>query len=100
MTDEFRVPEEHCPNCLSKLDAVTCCNDDKRGPAPGDVTICFYCATVLCFADGLRVEECNQEQFAQLPEELQEEIEKIIRKVKAFHAPVPVFFDEGEDYNW
>ena len=38
-----------CPQCGKTLDGFTSAALDGARPKPGDVSICFYCATVLEF---------------------------------------------------
>ena len=71
MTDlaTTRTPSVRCPACGHVLDAATSTEGD-HAPAPGDLSVCAYCATVLTFDDGLRVEVLPQEQLDALrPEE-------------------------------
>lgn len=36
-----------CPKCKTKLDGFTSVSEDSVVPESGDVTICFYCSSVL-----------------------------------------------------
>lgn len=53
----FEYPETSCPMCHHVLDAVAI---DPRAPRdrsqPGDFTICFYCAAILVFREGSRID--------------------------------------------
>jgi hypothetical protein len=47
-----------CPTCDKRLDGATAIVVDGKkdlGPAPGDITVCAYCQTILLFDDRLRM---------------------------------------------
>lgn len=52
MTRGVRVPNApSCPACLSKIDGATVLSSEEQAqPAPGDVTVCLYCGSLLEFA--------------------------------------------------
>ena len=47
-----RTPAQFCPACFSLLSAASSLKNDVV-PAPGDFSICVYCAAVLRFDDGM-----------------------------------------------
>lgn len=52
----MRDQQRRCPACSAVVDAATAMDGSDASPAPGDVTVCLYCARVLIFtADGLRL---------------------------------------------
>jgi hypothetical protein len=59
-----RVPKTECPKCKQPLDGATSMERDY-GPKTGDVSLCYYCATLLIYDDDLT-------QRKPTPEELKE----------------------------
>lgn len=53
-----RLAPSHCPRCGKNLDAATAPFAPVR-PQPGDVTVCFYCATVLEFTEDMGFKLAN-----------------------------------------
>jgi hypothetical protein len=49
------LPECACPTCGTKVNDATVVfhGASKASPAPGDVTVCIYCAAVSIFDDEL-----------------------------------------------
>lgn len=41
-----------CPSCGKKLDAATAVSEAAR-PKDGDLTVCFYCGSILVFGENL-----------------------------------------------
>lgn len=48
-----------CPKCGVSLDAATDASGGDAEPRPGDVTICFYCQSVLEFTEEMEFEKIN-----------------------------------------
>jgi hypothetical protein len=68
----------HCPSCSEKLDAAT--GHDGQGiPEAGDISVCFYCGTVLQFGENLTVHVASNATLQELPEDCKEQIAKISR---------------------
>ncbi len=53
MSVTTEMDEAACPACRRRTDAATSVCGDHR-PAPGDVTVCIGCATLLVFGQDLR----------------------------------------------
>jgi hypothetical protein len=51
----------HCPCCLSKINAVSSLNNEPEVPRHGDVTICCYCVEVLEFDEQLSLIKIRSE---------------------------------------
>lgn len=51
-----RTKPSTCPTCMTTLDAVTGMTDPDAMPEPGDVTVCFYCTTVLEYAEDMTLQ--------------------------------------------
>lgn len=49
--NSVRTSAYECPACYASLSAATCAGPEARKPAPGDLTVCFYCATVLVYTE-------------------------------------------------
>lgn len=49
--------DPHCPKCHAGCDGYTGLGKDgaKITPAPGDATICVYCAAILTFDDKMEL---------------------------------------------
>lgn len=58
---KFYLPEQPtCPVCGVRLSGAAPVNATTP-PSPGDFTVCVHCATVLCYAEGLRPRVMTQE---------------------------------------
>ena len=67
-----RLPSSACPGCGTKVDCSTHFGD--RRPEPGDVSICFYCASLLQFNNSLHLEAISEEELSRLPQPLQRKL--------------------------
>lgn len=65
MSDHLLPNKDGCPVCFHRLDAAACIEEDAH-PKPGDLTVCFYCATLLRFDDQLRHVKLEHGEFSQL----------------------------------
>ena len=72
-----------CPTCSKTLSGSTSTN--PRPPAPGDITVCAYCGTVLVFADA-GFDKLTAEARAQLPADTRAELEAAERIVAQLRA--------------
>lgn len=61
-----RLAPSRCPNCGEPLDAATSPDPDARPPAPGDVSVCIACSTILVFDHGLKLALPSPAQLDQL----------------------------------
>lgn len=52
-----------CPKCGKLLDGVSHVGDGEIRPTPGDVSICFYCASALVFDENLGLALMSEELF-------------------------------------
>jgi hypothetical protein len=75
----------NCPCCKKELDAATSINEKDALPSPGNLSICFYCATVSRFDKDLKLEELTTEQFAKFPEEFKINVRNIREKILEFN---------------
>lgn len=62
-SSDYRVKPNICPNCGKTLDAATACEGDRK-PAPGDFTVCIYCAIILRFDNDMNLREVTKEELA------------------------------------
>ena len=53
--------ERVCPSCSADLPLQTCISPEDAEPAPGDVSICFYCAELLVYDDDLNLSVCPED---------------------------------------
>lgn len=66
-----RVKACKCPNCDADLDATTDPTNQNNAPEAGDITICFYCETLLEFKEDMTLAEINIK-------ELQPEVQDLV----------------------
>lgn len=72
----MRVPASACPKCGAVLDAAT--EVSRRGPPrEGDFTVCIECLSLLTFEAGLTLRRLTEEEFAGLPAETVENLDRI-----------------------
>lgn len=78
-----KIDDDICPNCKSVLNTCTGVNSDQN-PSPGDITICFYCGSVLKFNDDMTLLELTTEDYVTMPKDALFEIimvqQQIIKK--------------------
>ena len=55
-SEDYRMPECHCPYCGKKISAASNAIDEGE-PKVGDVTICLYCGEVAMFDADLHLRE-------------------------------------------
>ena len=86
-----RLPAARCPVCAAKHDAVTAAVDstgallpDSKRPAPGDLSICFYCGALLQFAPDMSL-LCFD--IAKLDEDSQFQIRRV--QIAVQHKSMP-----------
>lgn len=65
--ESHHTPLQPCPACSTLLDRA-CGMDlpERRGPRPGDATICTQCATFMIFNDDMSVRLMNQAEESEL----------------------------------
>jgi len=68
---------DHCPVCEHDLDAATSVKGEKGIPGPGDIGICFYCASVHTFGPDLKRRRTLREEFRQLDPEQRIELRRL-----------------------
>lgn len=56
-------PGRACPACKREVDDDTNLNPtDARGPEPGDVSVCLYCAHLNIFTENLGLRSASKEE--------------------------------------
>jgi hypothetical protein len=65
----LRTKKTPCPSCQKVLDAVTATDHKDHKPSPGDLTVCFYCAALLCFDFFLDLQIAQPEDLKGITEE-------------------------------
>lgn len=63
-----KINDDICPNCKSVLNACTGVNSEQN-PSPGDITICFYCGSVLKFSDDMTLVEPTIDDYVAMPKD-------------------------------
>lgn len=85
----FRIESKpHCPKCNTTLDGGMGIEDITARPKPGDITICVYCESLLCFTDDLQLRAMTFKERIELPEETQRALNfglDKLREVKKEH---------------
>lgn len=76
--------KDHCPKCNKLLDAATDANGVSI-PDPGDLSICFYCHTMLKFSDDMALRELTEIEFEALPVDEKRMILKAQLEIINFH---------------
>ena len=56
-----------CPSCKANLDAATKFAGPAGGPKPGDLSVCFYCGSMLEFDASLRLKFIDTVTWDSLP---------------------------------
>jgi hypothetical protein len=51
--ESIELPPSNCIGCGKLVDAATPVDIKTVTPAPGDITICFYCGHIMVYADDL-----------------------------------------------
>jgi hypothetical protein len=58
----------NCPACGADLEASTSVNGDYH-PKPGDLSMCVYCTSFLCFTQGLALRMATEAELAELDDD-------------------------------
>jgi hypothetical protein len=70
----FKVPDQKCPTCGTKLSAATAVKHDDS-PKPGSLTVCIECGTVLEFSESMELRVMTPEQVAELAPEMRQQLQ-------------------------
>jgi hypothetical protein len=64
----YEVPKCTCPHCKADLDraGLSAVDDDGEGPAPGDFSVCVYCARPLAFAEDMTLRPCTEDGVSEV----------------------------------
>jgi hypothetical protein len=62
-------PNAKCPHCGKPNTGATGLESLENIPAPGNFSICLYCAELGIFCDDLSIRRVTREDIAQLPPE-------------------------------
>lgn len=66
-TKSEKVPLQFCPECHKGLDGATLMSEGKRmRPSPGDISVCFFCATILRFDEKGVMVRATREDIGEL----------------------------------
>jgi hypothetical protein len=77
---DVRLEEQPCPVCGHRLDAATVLTDPgKVMPVVGDLTVCVGCASILIFADGMRLEKPSAETLREMRRAQPDEFDTLLR---------------------
>lgn len=72
---------DFCPSCGKECDSATGSNNDSV-PNPGDITVCFYCASLLKFGSDMALEELPDEEYMDLDVETRLHLAKVQHEIK------------------
>ena len=73
------LEKQVCPYCGHILDAHSA---DEGFPAPGDISICFYCGGLNIFSNYLSLIKCKDEDLKSFDSETLEKIKEIQESIK------------------
>ena len=63
----YKIPPSVCPVCGTQMEGATSLEDeDRSGPTPGALGICWYCATILKYGENLelmKVSDSDRKQY-------------------------------------
>jgi len=59
----------NCPHCNHEIDTNTNVKDETLKPKEGDLSVCFYCATVLVFGKDLKQRVATKSELEVLEKE-------------------------------
>lgn len=68
-----------CRVCGERLDAATAAISEHATPVPGDVSVCFYCATVSIYADDMTLRAPTPEERREL--DASDEVTRVVRSI-------------------
>lgn len=75
-----------CIGCGSQLDGYTEINDNEARPSDGDLSICFYCASIGKYSDGVTnlkpLTDTELEDIYKEDPELYAQMQKVIKAIK------------------
>lgn len=74
-----RVEGQLCPSCATMLDGFTCVTAEAM-PQAGDFTVCFYCANVLRWSEGMKLEKSA---LIEVPVEVRLSFVKLVEAIRA-----------------
>jgi hypothetical protein len=77
------IVEEPCPLCRFKLHFKTQQTPQGPRPAPGTLSVCVQCGTVLTFDEAMHLRLANQKLIAKLSYEERAALRGVQDKVKA-----------------
>ena len=58
----FSFPPSECPSCGKIWDSIAVLSGTEA-PKKGDLTLCFSCAELLCFAEGMTLRRANSDDL-------------------------------------
>ncbi len=80
------TPDCLCPRCGMHLDRAASPTAPRVAPRRGDLSVCFYCASLLAFDVDMRLAAVSSAQFEQLRIEEPETAQIIERYQQSVHS--------------
>ena len=77
----MRFKENHCPACNEELDGVAGVGE-RAVPVAGDLSVCWFCLTILTFTPTLSLEVASRELLLQRYRESPETMNKLMLTVE------------------
>ncbi len=74
---DMKIVESKCPTCGKKLNAAKAL-EEQSTPVAGDISICFYCGSILSFQEDLSMKRMDIDELLSLPKDLQETLRKAL----------------------
>lgn len=80
----IRLSPQVCPHCGHAIDATTGWGHET-GPAPGDISVCMYCAELVAFDENLNFRVLAYDELVAIMTE-HPEIDRLRRTLTAITA--------------
>ena len=77
---DTRLPKDHCPVCDEPISAAG--SPDSAFPKPGDLSVCFKCASPLSFNDDISLRELSPAEMRKLHPESAAMLRRYMRAVR------------------
>ena len=75
---------DNCPSCGKILDAASPLEEGAK-PSPGDITLCFYCSSILVFGEDFALREMSSHEFENLDMDFQLQLRHLQQQIGRSH---------------
>lgn len=70
------VPDSHCGHCGKRMDLAS--NHKAAKPKPGDLGVCWNCAGINRYGEGLQLEKVTDEEFERLAADEYDSLDRLV----------------------